>query len=151
MIRDRIFPSDFVLSHTCSWIHVGIHVVGKGNWKQREVGKFEVKLERMKLESSSRKLKSSIAVEKFSIKLKRSIWVRKLFLELESFPCPLVISNFSHIIQTVAKLSNFSDIFPLRSVLSNINRNFLISDFPAARSFQLPFPMFPSYLWNDPY
>ena len=31
----------------------GVHVVGKGSWKDREIGKFEMKLERVKLESSS--------------------------------------------------------------------------------------------------
>ena len=30
-------------------IRTGIHVVGKGNWKTPKVGKFEMKLERMKL------------------------------------------------------------------------------------------------------
>ena len=38
-----------------NWTAIGwIHVVGKGSWKKREVGKFEMKLERIKLESSSR-------------------------------------------------------------------------------------------------
>lgn len=32
----------------------GIHAVGKESWKKREVGKVEMKLEGMKLESSSR-------------------------------------------------------------------------------------------------
>jgi len=32
----------------------GMRVVGKGSWKEREVGKSEMKLERLKLESSDR-------------------------------------------------------------------------------------------------
>ena len=38
-------------------ITIGIHVVGMGSWKKREVGKFEINLERMKLESSRRSWK----------------------------------------------------------------------------------------------
>ena len=53
----------------------GIHVVGKGSWKEGEVGKFwvgkfELKLERMKLESSSvRALESTTEVWKWLLKL----------------------------------------------------------------------------------
>ena len=35
----------------------GIHAVRNQSWKKQEVGKFEMKLERMKLESSSRSWK----------------------------------------------------------------------------------------------
>ena len=35
----------------------GLHEVGKGSWKTREVGKFEMRLQRMKLESLSRSWK----------------------------------------------------------------------------------------------
>ena len=35
----------------------GLHVVGKGIWKKREVGKFEIKLERMQLETPGRSWK----------------------------------------------------------------------------------------------
>ena len=61
--------------------------VGKGSWKEREVGKFEMKLERMKLKGSSRswkvqpKLEMTIEVEKFSIKLETS--TENLNLKLE--------------------------------------------------------------------
>ena len=36
---------------------LGICVVGKGSWKEREVGKSEMKLERLKLESSGQSWK----------------------------------------------------------------------------------------------
>jgi hypothetical protein len=41
---------------------IGIHVVGKGSWKEREFGKFEMKLEKRKLETSSRSLKVTVQV-----------------------------------------------------------------------------------------
>ena len=49
----------------------GIRVVGKGSWKKREVGKSDMKLERLKLESLGRSLKILVEVGKFGPKLER--------------------------------------------------------------------------------
>ena len=60
----------------------GIRVVGKGNWKKREVGKpamklERMKLERMKLESSRRSWKVRAEVGKLGLKLKSTTEVGK--------------------------------------------------------------------------
>ena len=54
-----------------------IREVGKGSWKERQVGKFYVgkskmKLERLKLESSSRSWKVRGKVGKLEVKLESS-------------------------------------------------------------------------------
>ena len=49
-------------------------VVVKGSWKEREVGKSEMKLERLKLESSSRKWKVRGEVGKFEQELETFQW-----------------------------------------------------------------------------
>ena len=43
-----------------------IRVVGKGSWEQREVGKSDMKLERMKMESSFRGWKVRAKVGKYN-------------------------------------------------------------------------------------
>ena len=53
------------------WINMDkIRVVGKGSWEQREVGKSDMELKRMKLESS-------VEVEKSGLKLENTTEVRK--------------------------------------------------------------------------
>ena len=47
-----------------------MRVVGKGSWEQREVGKSDMELQRMKLESS-------VEVEKSGLKLENTTEVRK--------------------------------------------------------------------------
>ena len=57
----------------------GIHVVGKGSWKKVgnfKVRKFEMKLERMKLENSDRSWK-------VQLKLDSDLWSWKVKIELE--------------------------------------------------------------------
>ena len=51
----------------------GIRVVGKGSWKEREVGKSEMKLERLKLESSDRSWKVRAEVGKLGLKLESEL------------------------------------------------------------------------------
>ena len=50
----------------------GIRVVGKDTWKKREVGKSDMKLERLKLESLGRSLKVLVEVGEFGPKLESS-------------------------------------------------------------------------------
>ena len=45
----------------------GIRVVGKGSWKKLEDGKSDIKLERMKLESSRRSWKVRAEVRKYQL------------------------------------------------------------------------------------
>ena len=55
----------------CFWTNMDkIRVVGKGSWEQREVGKSDMELQRMKLESS-------VEVEKSGLKLENTTEVRK--------------------------------------------------------------------------
>ena len=54
-----------------------IRVVGNGSWKKREVGKSNMKLERMKLVSSRRSWKARAEVGKFSLKLESTNEVGK--------------------------------------------------------------------------
>ena len=74
----------------------GIRVVGKGSWKEEEVGKRKklesFKLESLKLERAKRSWKEPSEVGKNSAKLERTrrSWkepseVRKFLLKLESF------------------------------------------------------------------
>ena len=50
----------------------GIRLVGKGSWKKREVGKPELKLERLKFETSGRSWKGRSEVGKIQRKLESS-------------------------------------------------------------------------------
>ena len=102
----------------------GIHVVGKGSWKEREVGKFQVE-------------KSEVG--KFLLERAYRSW--KEPSEVGSFPT--LLSLF----QVQFKLSNFishlltsARTFQLRHELFNFNLSNFILDFPTSRSFQLPFP-----------
>ena len=61
-----------------------MRVVGKGSWKEREVGKSKMKLERLKLESSRRSWKVRGEVEKFELKFESSDWSWKVQLKLKS-------------------------------------------------------------------
>ena len=54
-----------------------------GSWKEREVGKSEMKLERLKLENSRRSCKARNEVGKFKLNLERLNEVGKLLLNLE--------------------------------------------------------------------
>ena len=64
-------------------IFLGIRVVGKGSWKKREVGKFDMNLERMKLESFHRSLKVRAEVGKVGLNLESTTEVGKFELNLE--------------------------------------------------------------------
>ena len=75
------------MSRDRKWLIVGMHVVGKGSWKKREVRKFKMKLERIKLKSSKPKL------EKFLL----------LNTALKTFQLRSVLSN----LLVKWKLSNF--------------------------------------------
>ena len=76
----------------------GIHEVGKGSWKEREVGKSEMKLERSKLESSGRSWKARTEVGKLGLKLEslnltwkanmEKILHQYTFFQLQTFQLP---------------------------------------------------------------
>ena len=59
MKTDKYFTRKATLAQKISTCHkdpigpIGIHLLGKGRWKEFEVGKLEVKLEIMKFESWS--------------------------------------------------------------------------------------------------
>ena len=77
----------------------GIRVAGKGKWKKREVGKSDMKSERMKLESSRRSWKARAEVGMFRLKLESTT-------EVGNFGT-FKLSNNSQNFSTAAKLSNF--------------------------------------------
>ena len=60
-----------------------MRVVGKGNWKEREVGSF--KLESLKLESFAEVGKSQAKLERTERSWKEPCDVGKFLLKLESF------------------------------------------------------------------
>ena len=92
--------NQLIAGKNCSKLYFGFndidgYVIRKDSWKNREVekfqhGPFEMKLQRMKLETSSRSWKVTIAMGKFWIKLVRSIkvgksdWSKKGRLKLEN-------------------------------------------------------------------
>jgi len=75
----------------------GLHVVRKSSWKNRGVGKSEMKLERMKFERSSRSWKRHP-------KLENDHWSWKILIDF--------------------KISNFTKTFQLLSLLCKLNGNF---------------------------
>ena len=86
----------------------GIHLTGKSIWKKREVEKSEMKLERLKLESSSWSWKARAQVEKYNWSWKLTHGVGKFKFNLERINEVRKLSNFS---LSNLKLSNFSS-FP---------------------------------------
>ena len=105
----------------------GIRVVGKGSWKEREVGKSKMKLERLKLESSSRSLKVRGEVGKFELKLESSGWNWKVQLKvLAEVPSSILafqlhksLSNCGETFQLQRNFQTSNETFQHWSVLSN--------------------------------
>ena len=80
----------------------GIHEVGKGSWKEREVGKSEMKLERSKLESSGRSWKARTEVGKFKFNLESEHGENSssiYFFPTSDFPTTL--SNYTYPYQNI--------------------------------------------------
>ena len=78
-------PIEFSFSRWRERRQMEIRVVGKGSWKEREVGKFKMNLERLKLESSSWNWKVRDEVGKLEVKLKSSSWSWKALAEVEKY------------------------------------------------------------------
>ena len=82
---------DFERSFSCFWLAYGMRVVGKGSWKEREVGKSEIGKSQAKLERTARSWKEPVEVGKNGAKLERADRKWKVFLswkvspKLESF------------------------------------------------------------------
>ena len=68
----------------------GIRIVGKLSWSDSELGKFNMKLERMKLESSGWIWKVTVKLESFKLSLKDS-------MKLESFHLSFQLLSELHV------------------------------------------------------
>ena len=95
-------------------ITVGIRVVGKGSWKEREVGKLRWS---WKEPSEVGKNRAKLEVRNFPSSAKLSNFKRNFLTSLGSFQLRWVLSNFARFFPT--SLGSFQ-----------LQRNFPTSDFP---------------------
>ena len=140
LLADSFGPFAFYPQNRPLWLKrtSTFRVVRKGSWKERVVGKFQVRKFRFKLERASLSWKEPSKVGKNRAKLEKPTEVEKFLLKLESFAEVGLEVQF--------KFSNLISHFPtsaltfrLRHELSNFNLSNFILDVPTSRSFQLPF------------
>jgi len=75
---------------------MGIHVVGNGSWKKREVGKFEVRKFPFKLESTNRSWKVSMQYQNFPTSARTfQLYSFQFYFELFNlkFPATCITTN----------------------------------------------------------
>jgi len=113
-----------------------MRVVGKGSWKEREVGKYKVGKFRWSLKESNEVEKNRPRLERFfwswkvSLQLESSDW--KVWMNLESSNFPTSLGSF----QLRSVLSNFARFSPtslgsfqLRLTLSTFSETFQLKTF----------------------
>ena len=94
----------------------GIRLVGKGSWKEREVGKSEVGKFRWSWKEPSKVGKNSAKLERTDWRWKEPSVVGKLLLKLESF---VEVGKFHWNWKVLLKLESFTEVGKTRTRLDS--------------------------------